>query len=124
MCPDCGHIRKTSGSPDARLPMSRRTRRCADPWQPWRRSMIARSTMSCGERSFIVPRTPDDLVRRREAMRVWADATFGFMGRSPDYLNTLLASFADAPDFFAECGEEFSDNVQRYYRFCRDNDLF
>jgi len=23
---------------------------CADPWQPWRRSMIARSTMSCGER--------------------------------------------------------------------------
>ncbi|MFZ1094835.1 MAG: 4-hydroxyphenylacetate 3-hydroxylase N-terminal domain-containing protein, partial [Xanthobacteraceae bacterium] len=42
--------------------------------------------------SFIVPRTPDDLVRRREAMRVWADATFGFMGRSPDYLNTLLAS--------------------------------
>ena len=74
--------------------------------------------------SFIVPRTPDDLVRRREAMRVWADATFGFMGRSPDYLNTLLASFADAPDFFAECGEEFSDNLQRYYRFCRDNDLF
>src|ERR1700726_848668 len=74
--------------------------------------------------SFIVPRTPDDLVRRREAMRVWADATFGFMGRSPDYLNTLLASFADAPDFFAECGEEFSHNVQRYYRFCRDNDLF
>src|SRR3974390_2453235 len=27
--------------------------------------------------SFIIPRTHDDLVRRREAMRIWADATFG-----------------------------------------------
>ena len=74
--------------------------------------------------SFIIPRTHDDLVRRREAMRIWADATFGLMGRSPDYLNTLLAAFADAPDFFAECGRECAANVQRYYRFCRDNDLF
>jgi 4-hydroxyphenylacetate 3-monooxygenase oxygenase component len=74
--------------------------------------------------SFIIPRSHDDLVRRREAMRVWADATFGLMGRSPDYLNTVLAAFADAPDFFAEAGDRFSDNVQQYYRFCRTNDLF
>jgi aromatic ring hydroxylase len=74
--------------------------------------------------SFIIPRSHDDLVRRREAMRIWADATFGLMGRSPDYLNTLLAAFADAPDFFALCGPECAANVQRYYRFCRDNDLF
>jgi 4-hydroxyphenylacetate 3-monooxygenase oxygenase component len=74
--------------------------------------------------SFIVPRTREDLVRRREAMRVWADATFGMMGRSPDYLNTLLASFADSPEYFAECGGECRENVQRYYRYCRDNDLF
>lgn len=74
--------------------------------------------------SFIIPRSHDDLVRRREAMRIWADATFGLMGRSPDYLNTLLAAFADAPDFFAEAGDRFSDHVQQYYRFCRTNDLF
>src|SRR5271156_682490 len=37
--------------------------------------------------SFIIPRSHDDLVRRREAMRIWADATFGLIGRSPDYLN-------------------------------------
>ena len=74
--------------------------------------------------SFIIPRTVDDLVRRRNAMRVWADATFGTMGRSPDFLNTVLASFADAPDVFAECGARFAENVQRYYRQCRDNDLF
>jgi 4-hydroxyphenylacetate 3-monooxygenase oxygenase component len=74
--------------------------------------------------SFIIPRSHDDLVRRRQAMRVWADATFGLMGRSPDYLNTLLAAFADATHFFAEGGARYSDNVERYYRFCRNNDLF
>ena len=74
--------------------------------------------------SFIIPRSVDDLVRRRGAMRVWAEASFGTMGRSPDFLNTVLASFADAPEVFAECGARFADNVQRYYRYCRDNDLF
>jgi anthranilate 3-monooxygenase (FAD) / 4-hydroxyphenylacetate 3-monooxygenase len=74
--------------------------------------------------SFIIPRSRDDLERRHYAMRVWANATFGLMGRSPDFLNTVLASWADAPEFFAEVGARFADNVQRYYRYCRDNDLF
>jgi len=42
-----------------------------------------------GERigtSFMTPRSQADLVKRREAMRIWADASFGMMGRSPDDL--------------------------------------
>jgi 4-hydroxyphenylacetate 3-monooxygenase oxygenase component len=74
--------------------------------------------------SFIIPRSLDDLVRRRGAMRIWAEATFGTMGRSPDFLNTVLASFADAPGVFAECNAKFAENIQSYYRYCRDNDLF
>ncbi len=74
--------------------------------------------------SFIIPRSHDDLVRRRGAMRIWADATFGTMGRSPDFLNTALASMADAPEVFAECSAKYADNVRRYYHYCRDNDLF
>src|SRR3984893_3805214 len=74
--------------------------------------------------SFIIPRSHAELVHRRKAMRVWAEATFGTMGRSPDFLNTVLASLADAPAFFAEVGGKSFDNVQRYYRYCRDNDLF
>src|ERR1700733_7094886 len=74
--------------------------------------------------SFIIPRSRDDLVRRRHAMRVWANATFGLMGRSPDFLNTVLASWADAAEVFADSGAKFADNVQHYYRYCRDHDLF
>lgn len=93
--------------------------------EPSREKMIYRA--EDGEEaglSFIIPRSIDDLVRRREAMRVWADASFGLMGRSPDYLNTLLAAFADAPEYFSEAGAEFSDRVRQYYRYCRSGDLF
>jgi len=80
-----------------------------------------------GERagmSFLVPRSREDLARRRASMQVWAEATFGLMGRSPDYLNAVLVAFVQAGEFFAQGGAKFADNVQRYYRYCRDNDLF
>jgi 4-hydroxyphenylacetate 3-monooxygenase oxygenase component len=74
--------------------------------------------------SFIIPRSHADLVHRRKAMKAWADASFGTMGRSPDFLNAVVVSMADEPGVFAECNPKFADNVQRYYRYCRDNDLF
>src|SRR4026209_2616763 len=30
--------------------------------------------------SYLIPRTYDDLVKRRNAFRLWAEATFGLMG--------------------------------------------
>ncbi|MGB7598767.1 MAG: 4-hydroxyphenylacetate 3-hydroxylase N-terminal domain-containing protein, partial [Candidatus Sulfotelmatobacter sp.] len=74
--------------------------------------------------SFIIPRSRAELEQRREAMRIWANATFGLMGRSPDYLNTQLAAMADAPEYFAEGKAKYAENVANYYRFCRDKDLF
>ena len=74
--------------------------------------------------SFLVPRSREDIVRRRRAMEVWAEASFGLMGRSPDYMNTLLVAFVESLEFFAQGGARFAENVQRYYQRCRDNDLF
>ena len=74
--------------------------------------------------SFMVPKSHADLVKRRQAMKIWADATFGMVGRSPDYLNTVLMTFADGADFFGQRGAQFADNVRNYYRACRDRDLF
>jgi anthranilate 3-monooxygenase (FAD)/4-hydroxyphenylacetate 3-monooxygenase len=70
--------------------------------------------------SFMIPRTHDDLVKRRRAIKLWADATFGMVGRSPDYLNTVLMTFAEGADFFGRRGAMFADNVRSYYRHCRD----
>ena len=74
--------------------------------------------------SFLIPRTPADLVKRRLSMKLWAEATFGLVGRSPDYLNTVLMTWAEGADFFGQRGPQFADNVRNYYKFCRDQDLF
>jgi 4-hydroxyphenylacetate 3-monooxygenase oxygenase component len=74
--------------------------------------------------TFMIPRNHADLVKRRQAMKIWADATFGMVGRSPDYLNTVLMTWAESADFFGQRGERFAQNVLDYYRHCRDRDLF
>ena len=61
--------------------------------------------------SFLMPRTPEDLVARRRAHRLWADATFGMMGRSPDHVAGFMTGFALCPDLFARDGQRFGDNA-------------
>ena len=69
---------------------------------------------------FLIPKTPEDLERRRKSHKVWADATFGLMGRSTDFMSAIVTFFYINADYF----EPFSDNVRHYYEYVRDNDLF
>ncbi len=80
-------------------------------------------TGECTGTSFMIPRSYEDIVKRRKAFRVWAEATLGLMGRSPDFLNCTLAAFADAVDVFARGGARFAENVRHYYEYARSNDL-
>ena len=73
--------------------------------------------------SFIIPKTQDDLARRREMMSQWAHASYGMMGRTPDFLNVTIMSMAAAGDFFGENRPEFKQNVVNYYQHVRENDL-
>ena len=73
--------------------------------------------------SFIIPRTQDDLVRRRNMMLHWARATCGMMGRSPDFMNVTYAAWAGAADYFSRGRPPFGDNMRRYYEHIRENDL-
>ena len=73
--------------------------------------------------SFIIPRTREDLVRRRIMMLHWARATCGMMGRSPDFMNVTYACWAGAADYFGAGRPEFAENMRNYHRHIRDNDL-
>jgi 4-hydroxyphenylacetate 3-monooxygenase len=73
--------------------------------------------------SFLQPRSRDDLVRRREMYRTWAEASGGMLGRSPDYMNTLLAGCAMARDYFARAGAEYAERMVAYYEWFRERDL-
>jgi aromatic ring hydroxylase len=74
--------------------------------------------------SSLIPLTSDDLKRRRKATETCSRATFGLMGRLPDFGNTLLMSFTAARDFFAQGKIDFSKNILDYYLSCQQNDLF
>ena len=73
--------------------------------------------------SFIIPQTLEDLARRREMMSQWAHASYGMMGRTPDFLNVTIMSMAAAGDFFGENRPEFKKNVVNYYEYAREHDV-
>jgi 4-hydroxyphenylacetate 3-monooxygenase len=73
--------------------------------------------------SFLVPRTPEDLAKRSQAFKLWADRSLGMLGRTPDYLNSALMALASAADWFAQADPGFGDNIRRYYEQVREQDL-
>src|SRR5271165_2697104 len=75
--------------------------------------------------SFIIPRTREDLEKRRVMMLNWARTTCGMMGRSPDFMNVTYAAWAGAADYFTQgLGRpEFAENMRHYYEYIRENDL-
>lgn len=73
--------------------------------------------------SFLVPRTAEDLVRRRTMMKVWADHSGGFLGRTGDYLNSAVMALGQAEPWFAAADPAFGENIRRYYELVRDQDL-
>ena len=53
----------------------------------------------------------------------WAKYSGGIMGRSPDYLNTVLMSFASSVGFLKNKDKCFPGNLQAFYEMARENDL-
>ena len=93
---------------------------------PALRETMTYASPTSGERvglSFIVPRTREELERRRDMMLAWARATCGMMGRSPDFMNVTYAAWSAAAGYFAQGRPEFGDNVRRYYEHIREHDL-
>ncbi|NNE86047.1 MAG: 4-hydroxyphenylacetate 3-monooxygenase, oxygenase component [Alphaproteobacteria bacterium] len=79
-----------------------------------------------GERvgkTHLQPRSRDDLVARSEAIKAWMDATCGMLGRSPDYKNVLVSSWAAAADAFTRPKFDGAANMRAYHEYVRDNDL-
>lgn len=60
-----------------------------------------------------------DVVARGRAFETIARASGGMLGRSPDFLATILTSWRIAADSF----DEYADNVVRYWERCRAGNL-
>lgn len=75
-------------------------------------------------RGFQIPRTGEDLKARRLAAEMWSESTFGLMGRSPDHVAGFFCGYAAVPSVFAAGGQQFADNVVKFYEHLRENHLY
>jgi 4-hydroxyphenylacetate 3-monooxygenase oxygenase component len=73
--------------------------------------------------SHIQPRSAVDLRRRRDMVKIWMDRVGGMMGRTPDFINVMVAAFAAGHAYFASSRAAFGQNILAYHEHIRARDL-
>jgi 4-hydroxyphenylacetate 3-monooxygenase oxygenase component len=77
--------------------------------------------------SWLLPRSAEDLRRKRRNSELWNELTWGQLGRSPDILAPYIISALHLKAEFSAVKHprcDFGENLERYYRYCMRNDLF
>ena len=72
--------------------------------------------------SYMIPKSRDDIEKRGASFYEWATWSNGMFGRTPDYKNASMMSFAAAADFLAQDKPEYAENMRNYYDYVRSND--
>src|SRR6202012_3647880 len=62
----------------------------------------------------------DDLLASREAIATWSRMSYGYMGRTPDYKASFMASLGADPDWYAP----FGSSARRWYEAYARRALF
>jgi 4-hydroxyphenylacetate 3-monooxygenase len=63
-------------------------------------------------RFYRAPHSAEELVAARDAIAAWQRLVYGWLGRSPDYKASFLATLGANTDFYAP----YEDNARRWYR--------
>jgi 4-hydroxyphenylacetate 3-monooxygenase len=76
---------------------------------------------------YLLPKTREDLLRRMNAHRAIATATYGVFGRSPDHVASFVVGMALQPEALGSGGGggcSFASNLVNYYKYARARDLY
>ena len=74
--------------------------------------------------SLLLPRSADDLDKRHRSFERLARYSYGMLGRTPDYVQTVLSGFAARDDGFIVNGDRvFADRVIDYHKEVARRDL-
>ena len=74
-------------------------------------------------RSFMLPKTHEELRSISVAMKVWEDYTHGMMGRVPDYINRAMSGYAAGARVSRRGRSTLRRNAIRYHEYLREQDL-
>jgi len=74
--------------------------------------------------SLLLPRTAADLAQRHRSFERLARYSFGMLGRTPDYVQTVLSGFAARDDSFVAAGDRrYAERILAYHREVAARDL-
>lgn len=82
------------------------------------------STGELTDITYLMSRTKEDMAKKGKAYEIYAKGTYGMMGRGPEFMNAYLTGYACGAGYYKKYGPEYEENILRYYRYVRDNDLF
>ncbi|XXX80222.1 4-hydroxyphenylacetate 3-hydroxylase N-terminal domain-containing protein [Sorangium sp. So ce134] len=71
-------------------------------------------------RFFRSPTSVEDLRGARDAIAAWARMSYGWLGRSPDYKSSFLATLESNAEFYSP----YEANARRWYREAQEQVLF
>jgi len=71
-------------------------------------------------RFFVASRSWQDQLAARDAAAAWARMTYGWMGRSPDYKGSIMATLGPNADFYGP----FKENARAWYRKAQERVLY
>ena len=77
--------------------------------------------------SWLLPRSMEDLKRKRRNSEIWNEQCWGQLGRGPDILAPYIITLYDIREALSAVKNphcDFGENVVNYYRYCLENDLF
>jgi 4-hydroxyphenylacetate 3-monooxygenase len=74
-------------------------------------------------RSFMIPKTKDELASIGAMMLRWSRYSNGMMGRAPDYINRAISAYAGGATFLSKQDPRFGENAKKYHEYMRENDL-
>ncbi|WP_163537426.1 4-hydroxyphenylacetate 3-monooxygenase, oxygenase component [Gracilibacillus sp. YIM 98692] len=73
--------------------------------------------------SYLQPKTIEDLIKRRKMFQHWASMSGGMLGRSPDYMNTVLMSLAASAKLLKGKTNCFPKRLIDFYEKAREEDF-
>ena len=71
-------------------------------------------------RFFRAAQSGDDLLGQKQAIKKWAELSYGWMGRSPDYKASFLTTLGPNADFYGP----WAENARSWYKRAQENVLF
>ncbi|MBO20369.1 MAG: 4-hydroxyphenylacetate 3-hydroxylase [Chloroflexi bacterium] len=77
--------------------------------------------------SWLLPRSLEDLKKKRRNSEVWTAESWGQLGRSPDVLAPYIISLYKSRERLSAVKHphcDFGENIVNYHRYCMENDLF